>query len=107
MNINNFGEQIKKYRKQMGLNRPNFCVAADISFSQLNSIEHGQQIPTTRTAIKILNTLNLSFCDFLGNDLTNNKNTYRHIIESILLSLNQEDLDFIKEVSELYVDKKD
>lgn len=105
--VSKFGPQIKKHRELMGLTRPEFGLAADISYSLLNNIEYRQNIPTVKTCIKILNTLNLTFSECMEENSFNKKDSYKQMIKSILLQLPSEDLNFVYNISLLYKPKVD
>jgi len=91
------GENLKKYREALGLNTYNFAVAIDLDYTYLSKIERGVEIPTSKTMVRILNTLNMSFKEFLGGEVTAKK-LYIEMIHKQLLDLTAADLLYLSDV---------
>lgn len=52
-----FGENLKRLRKEQGLSQERLAIEAEISTTNLRTIEHGMGNPTTRTAEKLAQSL--------------------------------------------------
>ena len=72
-----------------------------MDFTYLSKIENGTAIPTIKTLVKIMNTLNISFKEFFGNEITS-KQLYLDMIYKNLLNLTHNDLVYILEISDIF-----
>ncbi len=52
-----FGENLKRLRKEQGLSQEQLAIEAEISTTNLRTIEHGLGNPTTKTAEKLAQSL--------------------------------------------------
>ncbi len=96
-NKTEIGENLKKYRLALGLSTYNFAIAIDLDYTYLSKIEKGVEIPTTKTMVRILNNLNISFKEFLNSEVTTKK-LYVEMIRKQLLNLTTDDLEYLSEI---------
>lgn len=96
-NKSEIGENLKKYREALGLNTYNFAIAIDLDYTYLSKIERGVELPTSKTMVRILNILNMSFKEFLGGEVTAKK-LYIEMIRRQLLNLTTDDLVYLSDV---------
>jgi len=54
------GKNVKRIRKLMCIKSYDFAITANLNYTHLSDIENGRNIPTAKTAINILNTLNFT-----------------------------------------------
>lgn len=97
-----FGESIRNYRKRLGLTNYNFAIAANINYTHLSNIESGKKVVTAKTAIAILNILNLTFGECMEDSTSHLKEVYKNVISTSLDLLEDSDLDFILNVAKSF-----
>ncbi len=66
---NNIGEKIRECRKKCNLTIEEFAELLELSTTHIGNIERGKKMPTLKTFIKIINTLNVSSDTILMNSL--------------------------------------
>lgn len=64
MILQQVGARVRELRKKQGLSQEKFALKADIDRTYLAGIELGKRNPSLKSLEKILNTLNVSFCEF-------------------------------------------
>lgn len=99
---NKFGKSIRNYRKSLGLSNYNFAIAANINYTHLSNIESGKKAITAKTAISILNILNLTFSECMEDSTSHLKEVYKNVISSSLDQLEEHDMDFILNVAKSF-----
>ena len=58
------GNRLRQYRKRIGLSQEKLALKAGITVSFLGEIERGIKKPSIESLEKLLNAMNISFCDF-------------------------------------------
>lgn len=98
-----FGEGIQKFRKKENLSIDKLLDIVDLNRAYYVRIEQGKAKPSTKTAVKLCNSLNVSINDCLSEDPDMEKVFYRQFKHD-LLEYDDEDkvllLNLMKLVSE-------
>ncbi|ANB91186.1 transcriptional regulator [Moraxella ovis] len=64
MILQQVGMRVRELRKAKGLSQEKFALQANIDRTYLAGIESGKRNPSLKNLEKILNTLDVSFCEF-------------------------------------------
>jgi len=97
-----FGKSVKRIRKLLCIKSYDFAIAANLNYTYLSNIENNKSIPTAKTAISILNTLNMTYEECINSDSFRIKETYKNIISNIINSMTEEDLIFLLQLIRIF-----
>lgn len=97
-----FGKSIRRIRKLMSIKSYDFAIAANINYTYLSNIENGKSIPTAKTAVAILNVLNMTYEECINSDSFKIKESYKNIISNIIDSMTEEDLTFLLQLIKIF-----
>lgn len=97
-----FGKNIKEIRESMSLSSYDFAIAANINYTYLSNIEHGKSIPTAKTAVAILNVLNMTYEECVNSNSFKIKESYKSIISNTLNLMNDDDLNFLLDLIRIF-----
>lgn len=98
------GNRIKLRRKEMNMKQAELAKKLNISNNHMSSIENGSQKPSLALFAEICDTLNVT-PDFLLLGAMHAYNTPLNIVDQ-LRRCSQEDVDFIMEFIEMFINRK-
>lgn len=101
------GENIRKYRKKMGITQAEFAEKIGKSANYAGMLERGEKTPSLNTFILIVNALGVS-ADMLLVDITNNSYKVKNsLLNEKMTMLNSKNQSLVYEVIEVFLKNND